>query len=209
MAAPNSANIKTLSPLKHWAFLSLLLKELRGSRQLLIAGVWTYWLMPAVLDVAYMIFFERGMKTSMIVWFALLGLGWFYAIIVGAQVVCRDWGQAEEHFLRAQPVSPRSIVWAKWWAGLLVLFLVCLVNITWTVVLGAGDPTTRMSGLTDPLTLFALFVILLARREGKATTTRQLAGPATAALAIAFAVLFATAGGRFLLEAALGLPAAT
>ena len=81
---------------------------------------------------------------------------------------------------------------------------------------------TRWTPLRVPLTLLLLvaalavitglalgFVILLSRREGRATTTRQLAGPATAAFIVALAILFVTAGGRFLLEAALGLPAAT
>lgn len=81
---------------------------------------------------------------------------------------------------------------------------------------------TRWTLLRVPLTLLLLcaalavvtglalgFVILLSRREGRATDTRQLAGPALAAFVAALAVLFVTSGGRFLLEAALGLPAAT
>jgi hypothetical protein len=80
---------------------------------------------------------------------------------------------------------------------------------------------TRWSPLRAPLTLLLLlaalgvvtglalgFVILLSRREGQATATRQLTGPASVAFAIALMVLFVTAGGRFLLEAALGLPPA-
>jgi uncharacterized membrane protein len=49
------------------------------------------------------------------------------------------------------------------------------------------------------------FVLLIGKRENQAASTRQLAGPATAALLIAFAVMALTSGGRFLLEAAYGI----
>lgn len=80
---------------------------------------------------------------------------------------------------------------------------------------------SRWAPLRVPLTLFLLvaamavmtglafgFVVLLGRREGRARTTRQLAGPAMVAFVVALGVLFVTAGGRFLLEALLGLPTA-
>ncbi|RIK40636.1 MAG: hypothetical protein DCC58_13625 [Chloroflexi bacterium] len=79
---------------------------------------------------------------------------------------------------------------------------------------------TRWEPLRVPLTLLLLmsavavvsglalgFVILLGRREGMARTTRQLAGPATVALLVGVAIIAATSGSRFLLEAFLGLPA--
>lgn len=78
---------------------------------------------------------------------------------------------------------------------------------------------SRWEPLRVPLTLLLLvsallvvgslalaFVILLSRREGRALAARDLAGPATVAFFLALGVLFVTAGGRFLLEAALGLP---
>jgi hypothetical protein len=58
-----------------------------------------------------------------------------------------------------------------------------------------------MSGLT------LAFVLLLSGRESVATETWQLAGPATAALMIALVLIGTLGGGRFLLEAWLGLPA--
>ena len=55
------------------------------------------------------------------------------------------------------------------------------------------------------LTSLALaFVLLVGRRENRARTVRQLAGPATAALLIAYLIMGVSAGGRFLLEATLG-----
>lgn len=49
------------------------------------------------------------------------------------------------------------------------------------------------------------FVLLVGRRENNATSTRQLAGPASAALLIAFAVMAVTSGGRFAMEAFYGI----
>ncbi len=122
------------------AWLSLFLKELRESRGLLIAGLWTCWLMPAALEVPYMLVMEGRLCFIPIVGVTLVSVGWFFAIVTGAQVVCRDWGRAEEHFLRAQPVSPGAIVFAKWWAGLLVVAVVVLVPAIWTGVFMALDP---------------------------------------------------------------------
>jgi uncharacterized membrane protein len=53
--------------------------------------------------------------------------------------------------------------------------------------------------------LVLAFVLLLSRRENQALDTWQLAGPATAALLLAFAILGLAGGGRFLLEALLGV----
>lgn len=50
------------------------------------------------------------------------------------------------------------------------------------------------------------FVLLLGRRECRARTTGELAGPATIALLFALVLIGALAGGRFLLEAWLDLP---
>jgi uncharacterized membrane protein len=53
------------------------------------------------------------------------------------------------------------------------------------------------------------FVLLIGKRENQASSTTQLAGPASAALLIAFAVMALTSGGRFLLEAAYGISTTT
>ena len=50
------------------------------------------------------------------------------------------------------------------------------------------------------------FVLLLGRRESRARATADLAGPATLALVVALVLIGGLAGGRFLLEAWLGLP---
>lgn len=51
------------------------------------------------------------------------------------------------------------------------------------------------------------FVLLVGRRENRATHTSDLAAPATVALLAAFAILALTSGSRFLLEAIYGVPA--
>lgn len=53
------------------------------------------------------------------------------------------------------------------------------------------------------------FVLLVGRRENYATATNQLAGPATVALLIAFAVMAITSGGRFAMEAFYGISTTT
>jgi uncharacterized membrane protein len=53
------------------------------------------------------------------------------------------------------------------------------------------------------------FVLLVGRRENTATTTSQLAGPASVALLIAFAVMAVTSGGRFAMEAFYGISTTT
>lgn len=53
------------------------------------------------------------------------------------------------------------------------------------------------------------FVLLIGRRENRATSISHLAGPATAALLIAFTVMAVTSGGRYLLEVTYGLSTTT
>jgi uncharacterized membrane protein len=82
----------------------------------------------------------------------------------------------------------------------------------------AGLIVTGWSLLRLPLTFVLLvaavavvtgltlaFVLLLGRREGRAVTTHDLAGPATIALVIALLVMSGLGGGRFLLEWWLGI----
>lgn len=51
------------------------------------------------------------------------------------------------------------------------------------------------------------FVLLVGRRENRATRIADLAAPATIALLSAFAILALTSGSRFILEAIYGIPA--
>jgi uncharacterized membrane protein len=78
--------------------------------------------------------------------------------------------------------------WAPLWAPLTCLLLLA------TVVSLAG--------------LLLAFVLLLGRRECRARLARELAGPACVALLAAYALIGCSAGGRFLLEAIAGVPAA-
>jgi uncharacterized membrane protein len=81
------------------------------------------------------------------------------------------------------------LVYSTWWPLRVPLTLLLLAS--------------AVSVLTG---LVLAFVLLLSRRENQALDTWQLAGPATAALLIAFALLGLTGGGRFLFEALLHLP---
>lgn len=93
-----------------------------------------------------------------------------------------------------------------------------------SIVIGAQSVAavvvlTRLNVLRVPITLLLMassilaltgltlaFVLLLGRRECRARVTGDLAGAATLALVVALVLLGALAGGRFLLEAWLGLP---
>jgi uncharacterized membrane protein len=63
-----------------------------------------------------------------------------------------------------------------------------------------------LSAVAALTTLLLAFVLLFTRRENRARLTRELAGPATAALLAAYAVIAFGAGGRFLLELVAGVP---
>jgi uncharacterized membrane protein len=69
--------------------------------------------------------------------------------------------------------------------------------LTFLLILSAAGVLT---GLLLP------FVLLALRRENVARDAWELAGPATLALLLAFAVMAITAGGRFFAEAMLGAP---
>lgn len=109
----------------------LLRKELRESAGALIAGLAIYWAMPAFLELLYIAVDSKHEWLWGIAWVFLLLTGWLYAIVVGAHTVCRDWGKAEGHFLLARPVSPRTVIWAKLTAGILVVAIVGSVGSLW------------------------------------------------------------------------------
>lgn len=107
------------------SFMPLFRMECVSSRSEFIAGAWVFWLMPAFIGLVYSSFVEFDLSVFLDFLFYGMGLlGWLYAVVVGARVVCRDWGRVEEHFVRAQPVTARSIIWAKWWAGVLLMVAV-------------------------------------------------------------------------------------
>ncbi|MEX1158821.1 MAG: DUF2085 domain-containing protein [Thermomicrobiales bacterium] len=87
-----------------------------------------------------------------------------------------------------------------------------------TQAIAAGVILTGWSLLRVPLTFLLLlsavtavgglalaFVLLLGRREARAITTADLAGPATVALLVALLLIGGLGGGRFLLEWWLGI----
>lgn len=83
--------------------------------------------------------------------------------------------------------------------GLVVLTRWEPLRIPLTVVL-LVSAVVALTGLT------LAFVVLLGRRENRAGRTADLAGPATVALVVALLIIGGLAGGRYLLEAWLGLP---
>jgi uncharacterized membrane protein len=92
--------------------------------------------------------------------------------------------------------------------GALLIPVVVYVAIVLTAWGPLRIPLTLLlmaSAVTAVAGLALGFVILLARREGRATTTRELAGPATVALIAALAIIGMLGGSRFLLEAWLNI----
>lgn len=111
------------------AFWNLFVKEFRESRSALIVGVFAFWLMPVFLGLVALAV-NRGEALQVfgtLVYMLLLSGGWLFAAAFGANIVCRDWGRSEEHFLLAQPVTPRWVVGAKLAAAIAVIGLIVLI----------------------------------------------------------------------------------
>lgn len=128
-------------------FGNLVRKELRESVSAVIAGLSIYWIMPALLELSYVACDPHHELLPGFGWGLILATGWLYAIVVGAQTVCRDWGRPEEHFLLGRPVTPRTVVWAKLLAGVAVVAGVALVCCLWDWLLPAvfSGPQARMA----------------------------------------------------------------
>ena len=140
---------------------------------------------------------ELRLATGLLTGLALTAFVW---LLVG-QVSLRQ----SERTLKPVIAGMRDI------GAILVLFAFYL-----GIVLTAWEPlrlpltalliTSAIAVLTG---LSLAFVLLIGKRENQASTTSQLAGPASAALLIAFAVMALTSGGRFILEAAYGISTTT
>lgn len=101
------------------------------------------------------------------------------------------------------------------WSGVMDVLLALGVQLSLLAVVGSNWAPARVP-LTYLLLLSATavvtglllpFVLLAARRECAAREVRELAAPASLAYLAALLFIGALAGGRFLLEAAFGLPA--
>lgn len=115
------------------AFGNLVRKECLESREAAIAGLAIFGLVPAVLGLIEFAL-EGHHGVIPFAWLLVIGAGWLYAIIVGAHTVCRDWGKAEEHFLLAQPVSPRAVVGAKLITGAALVAVVLGAAVGWDTI---------------------------------------------------------------------------
>lgn len=102
---------------------NLLRKELQESRGTLIAGVAIYVAMPPLLSVVSYAVSPDEIILGFSAWI-LLASGWLFSIVVGAQTVCRDWGQPEAAFLLSRPVSCRAVIGAKLLVGLFALAVI-------------------------------------------------------------------------------------
>ncbi len=116
------------------SIVNLLLKELRESAGVVVAGLAIFWLLPAVLHAVYCALDPKSPIRYGGSWGMLAGLGWLFAAIVAAHTVCRDWGKDEERFLTAQPVGPRAIILAKLLAGVIAVGFVFAVAGAWDLL---------------------------------------------------------------------------
>ena len=134
--SPRRAPTRTVHP-----FGNLLRKELAESRGAFVVGLWGFCLMPAVLGLLYLLY-DHELFVGFAI-FPVIILGWFYAIVVGAHTVCRDWGRPEEHFLLAKPISPWQVVLSKLLVGLATVAVVMITAGLWDVGMAAlsRDPT--------------------------------------------------------------------
>jgi hypothetical protein len=131
----NPSVVSSAQPIRRTsAWANLVRKECLDSREAAIAGLAIFWLVPAVLGLIELALDGRHSAIPF-AWLLVIGAGWLYAIIVGAHTVCRDWGKAEEHFLLAQPVSPRTVVSAKLITAAALVAGVLGIAVAWDMML--------------------------------------------------------------------------
>ena len=129
---------------------NLLRKELRESRPMLVVGLWTFWLMPAILEWLYALFFSwRGEFLAGFAWVLVAAAGWFFTILVAAHSVCRDWGKVEEHFLLAKPVTVAQVLLAKLVSALCVVAVVLVLFAAAMGEVGNSLPIRAAKSLVD------------------------------------------------------------
>lgn len=63
--------------------------------------------------------------------------GWLFGAVFGAQIVCRDFGRREGHFLISRPVAAREAASAKFWVGFFELGCVLVTTAIIEIVLFA------------------------------------------------------------------------
>lgn len=131
-------------------------------------------------------------------------------LMLGASLATFVWLLVGQTAFRPSPRSDEPV-----WRGLRELGLVLLIGAGLVIAVGLGNLPVRValtyllmaSAATVVTGLLLPFVLLVTRREQQAGNTRDLAEPATFALLGALVFIASMSGGRFLLEALLGLPA--
>ncbi len=130
-------------------FAALFSKEWRESRVALLIGACIFLGMPTLWGLVYLALdrnHEPGAPFGLLL---ILGVGWLYAIVIGAHTVCRDWGRPEECFLLARPLSPRMAIGAKLLVSLTVVGLIELMAIladTLTYAISKGPELLTAGG---------------------------------------------------------------
>ncbi len=186
---------------------------------LLARGRWRYGNVPSIAVTALLASFILVMGVDGIN-STLLDMGLWYAyeprnelrlatgLLTGTALAVYIWMMIAQVAFNSRARVRRSPI-----SGLPDLGLLLAIEVA-----VAGLILTGWSLLRLPLTFVLLvaavavvtgltlaFVLLLGRREGRAVTTHDLAGPATIALVIALLVMGGLGGGRFLLEWWLGI----
>lgn len=122
---------------------ALAAKEWRESAPAVIAGAAIYLAMPIVLTLVYAIVDPRHELLAGFAGMIWAATGWIFAAVLGAQLVCRDFGGAAGDFLLARPVSVRSVVCIKAMVGLRIvlgfILVVGILDVTVIVVAGSSS----------------------------------------------------------------------
>ncbi len=201
--SPDRPVVPSAQPIRcssKWA--NLVRKECLESREAAIAGLAIFWLVPAVLGLIELALVGRH-DVLPFAWLLVIGAGWLYAVIVGAHTVCRDWGKAEEHFLLAQPVSPRTVVCAKLITGAALVAGVLGIAVAWDMMLVQWTASSAL-GIREVLMIISVACVMaagFALAFAVAVMTRQmLASTIVATLVLlvwAIAPLLSSHLGRF------------
>lgn len=88
-------------------------KEWRENGAAIIAGLALFLTLPTVCAVVYAIVDPHHEVVGYLATAALVIAGWLYAAVLGAQMVCRDFGRREGHFLLSRPVTAAQVIGAK------------------------------------------------------------------------------------------------
>jgi ABC-type transport system involved in multi-copper enzyme maturation permease subunit len=134
-------------------------KEYTESKPALWVGLLIFVMVPSLWTLIMRIIDPQdglfpGFATG--VW---LLTGWLFAAVLGAQVVCRDFGTPLERFLLGKPITPTQSLKVKARVGFVVLVVTALVIAALECLWFACEPSHRKSNSYDDWSFLTALVV--------------------------------------------------